>query len=79
MSRFRCIAPSMSGHQPKQPHSLVMLLIPWKLLIFGPPFLFQISNDVQSRGCGSSVTPKFGHLLNACKVMLCSKNKAPLA
>ena len=46
-----------------------MLLVPWKRLIFGPPFLFQISNDVQPRRRGSLVAPKFAHLLNACKVM----------
>lgn len=46
-----------------------MLLVTWKRLIFGPPFLFQISNDVQPRRLGSLVTPKFAHLLNACKVM----------
>jgi hypothetical protein len=48
---------------------LVILLIPWKRLIFGPPFLFQISNDVQPPRLGSLVVPKFAHLLNACKVM----------
>jgi hypothetical protein len=46
-----------------------MLLVPWKRLIFGPPFLFQVGNDVQPRRLGSLVTPKFAHLLNACKVM----------
>src|ERR1035441_8250647 len=46
-----------------------MLLVSWKRLIFGPPFLFQISNDVQPRRHGSLVTPKLAHLLNACKVM----------
>ena len=46
-----------------------MLLVPWKRLVFGPPFLFQISNDVQPRRRGSLVTPKFARLLNACKVM----------
>ena len=46
-----------------------MLLVPWKWLIFSPPFLFQISNDVQPRCLGSLVTPKFARLLNACKVM----------
>ena len=46
-----------------------MLLVPWKRHIFAPPFLFQISNDVQPRCYGGLVTPKFAHLLNACKVM----------
>jgi hypothetical protein len=41
-----------------------MLLIAWKRLIFGPPFLFQISNDVQPRRRGSLVTPKFALLRN---------------
>ena len=46
-----------------------MLLVPGKRLVFGPPFLFQISNDVQPRRCGRLVAPKFARLLNACKVM----------
>jgi hypothetical protein len=46
-----------------------MLLVPWEHLVFGPPFLFQISDDVQSRRGGLLVTPKFAHLLNAFKVM----------
>src|ERR1035441_1870296 len=46
-----------------------MLLVPWKRLIFGPPFLFQVSNDVQPRRRGSLVTPKLARLLNACQVM----------
>jgi hypothetical protein len=46
-----------------------MLLIPWKRLIFGPPFLFQISNDVHPCGHGSMVTPQFAHLLDSCKMM----------
>ena len=46
-----------------------MLLVPWKRLIFGPTFLFQVSNDVQPGRLGSLVTPKFARLLNACKVM----------
>jgi hypothetical protein len=46
-----------------------MLLVPWKRLVFGPPFLFQISNDVQPC-CGASMfSPKNAHLLNACKAM----------
>jgi hypothetical protein len=53
----------------QQPHFLVMLLVPWKGLIFVPPFLFQISDDVQPPRRGSLITPKFAHLLNACKVM----------
>ena len=53
----------------KKPHSFVMLLVTWKRLIFGPPFLFQISNDVQPHYRGSLVNPKFAHLINACKVM----------
>src|SRR5438132_1609091 len=53
----------------KQPHSLVMLLVPWKRLIFGPPFLFQISNYMRTRRRGSLVAPKFANLLNAGKVM----------
>src|SRR5664279_5661600 len=46
-----------------------MLLVSWKRLLFGPPFLFQISNDVQPRRRGSLVAPEFAHLLNPCKVM----------
>jgi hypothetical protein len=42
-----------------------MLFVPWKRLIFGPPFLFQIGNDVQPRRYGSLVTSKLAHLLNA--------------
>src|ERR1019366_9363321 len=61
--------PSCPPRSLEKPHSLVMLLVPWKRLIFGPPFLFQISNDVQPRCLGSLVTPKFARLLNACKVM----------
>jgi len=53
----------------KKPHSFVMLLVTWKRLIFGPPFLFQISNDVQPRRRGSLVAPKSARLLNACQVM----------
>ena len=53
----------------EQPHPLVVLLVPGKRLIFGPPFLFQICNDVQPRRRRGLVTPKFAHLLNACKVM----------
>ncbi|MGA3182244.1 MAG: hypothetical protein ABSF38_18100 [Verrucomicrobiota bacterium] len=34
-----------------------MLLIPWKRLIFFPPFLFQISHDVQPLRRGNLVTP----------------------
>ena len=29
-----------------------MLFVPWKRTVFGPPFLFQISNDVQPRRRG---------------------------
>jgi hypothetical protein len=39
-----------------------MLLVLGKQLIFGPPFLFQISNDVQSSRLCCLVTPKFAHL-----------------
>ena len=46
-----------------------MLLVPWKRLVFGPPFLFQIGNDVQSRRGSRLVTPKFAHLLDAGKMM----------
>jgi len=46
-----------------------MLFVAWKRLICGPPFLFQISYDVQSRRHGRLVTPKFPHLLNANQVM----------
>ena len=46
-----------------------MLFVPWKGLVFGPPFLFQISTDVQPRRRGRLVAPKFARLLNACKVM----------
>jgi len=46
-----------------------MLFVPWKRLVLGPPFLFQVSNNVQPGSGGSLVTPKFAHLLNACKVM----------
>ena len=46
-----------------------MLLVAWKWLIFGPAFLFQISNDVQPRGRRGLVAPKFARLLDAGKVM----------
>jgi hypothetical protein len=46
-----------------------MLLVLGKHLIFGPPFLFQISNDVQSSRLCCLVTPKFAHLFDAGKVM----------
>jgi hypothetical protein len=46
-----------------------MLLVPWKRLIFSPPLLFQIRNDVQPGGGGSLVSPELAHLLNARKVM----------
>ena len=60
---------SLNGSGLEQPHSLVMLLIPWERLIFGPPFLFQISHDVQPCRPGRLVTPKFAHPLAACKVV----------
>jgi hypothetical protein len=46
-----------------------MLLVPRKRLLFGPPFLFQVSDDVKLRGCGCLVAPKFPHLFDTCKVM----------
>src|SRR5580693_6906936 len=52
------------------PHSLIMLLVPWKRLIFGPPFLFQFSNNMHPRRRSRLVTPKFARLLNARKVMV---------
>ena len=36
-------------------------------MIFGPPFLFQISNHVQSSRRCCLVTQKFAHLFDACK------------
>jgi hypothetical protein len=53
----------------KQPHPFVMLLVPWKGLIFRPPFLFQVGDDVQAGRLGSLVAPKFAHLLDAGTVM----------
>jgi hypothetical protein len=63
---FRQVSARTSSEQP---HSLIMLLVSWKRLIFGPPFLFQISNDVQPGRRGSLVAPKLAHPLNAGKVM----------
>src|SRR5208282_477451 len=61
--------PPLLGISLEQPYLLVVLLVPGKRLVFGPPFLFQISNDVQPRRRLSLVPPKFAHVLNACKVM----------
>ena len=46
-----------------------MLLVPRKQMIFGPPFLFQTSNHVQSSRLCCLVTQKFAHLFDAGKVM----------
>jgi hypothetical protein len=68
-ARARALPAQLHVFGLEQSHSLVMLLVPWKRLILGPPFLFQISNDVQPRCRSRLITPKFARLLNACKVM----------